>query len=665
MRILANLDLAKNELQNARIQNLAAVPANPVTGQIYYNTTDKTVYVWTGGIWLDMGVVFANKSILDAITAAFTTALKTKLDGIEAGANKYIHPSTHPASMITESDTKRFVTDTEKTSWNAVTNKADKTYVDTELGKKSDMTHNHTLTGLSEKNYSSLTGRPALGTAASKNVGTSAGQIPVLDTNGKLEISTVPAIAITDTFVVSTEAAMLALDVQVGDVCVRTDLAKSFILKTEPASTLANWQELLNPESPVQSVNGKVGAVTITKSDVSLGSVANYGIATQAEAEAGASDAKYMTPLKAKQAIAALQAVKSVAGKTGTVSLVKGDVGLGNVENKSSATIRGEITKTNVVSGLGYTPVKDGGSTPEFISGTEANRPTATDSGRVYFATDTQRIWKDTGNWTQMGGQEIPIASQDVLGLIKVGANLSISADGTLSAYDDPVYFVFRQESFTAAAGQTTFNLTKGTYKPNTNSITWYMYGQKQPNDALIEASSTSFKIAGGVPEGTDIIVEYIEIIRDVEPFPYHANEHLTGGADAIPTATETADGLIAKEDIAKLNGIEDGANKYTHPSTHPASMITESTSRRFVTDAEKSTWNARTRKYTISIGNGSATEFSVTHGLGTLDVTASLREPSTGDWVITDIKTVDSNNIKLLFAQPPAANQYRLTVVG
>ena len=31
----------------------------------------------------------------------------------------------------------------------------------------------------------------------------------------------------------------------------------------------------------------------------------------------------------------------------------------------------------------------------------------------------------------------------------------------------------------------------------------------------------------------------------------------------------------------------------YTHPSTHPASMITESTSRRFVSDTEKSTWNS------------------------------------------------------------------------
>lgn len=34
-------------------------------------------------------------------TENYTSAEKTKLAGIEAGANKYTHPSTHPASMIT------------------------------------------------------------------------------------------------------------------------------------------------------------------------------------------------------------------------------------------------------------------------------------------------------------------------------------------------------------------------------------------------------------------------------------------------------------------------------------------------------------------------------------------------------------------------------------
>jgi len=42
---------------------------------------------------------------------------------------------------------------------------------------------------------------------------------------------------------------------------------------------------------------------SVTKSQVGLGSVSNYGLATQAEAEAGTSSAKYMTPLRTKQAI--------------------------------------------------------------------------------------------------------------------------------------------------------------------------------------------------------------------------------------------------------------------------------------------------------------------------------------------------------------------------
>lgn len=108
-----------------------------------------------------------------------------------------------------------------------------------------------------------------LGSAASKDVGTAAGNVPVLDSNGKLVESIIPAVAITETYVVDSETAMLALDAQVGDVAIRTDVSKSFILQSLPATTAANWVELLTPNSKVISVNGKQGAVVLTGADIS------------------------------------------------------------------------------------------------------------------------------------------------------------------------------------------------------------------------------------------------------------------------------------------------------------------------------------------------------------------------------------------------------------
>jgi hypothetical protein len=67
VKVLTNIDLNKNELQNARIQNLAVAPANPVEGQIYYNTTDKTVYKWDGTAWSAMGGAYTLPVATDSV----------------------------------------------------------------------------------------------------------------------------------------------------------------------------------------------------------------------------------------------------------------------------------------------------------------------------------------------------------------------------------------------------------------------------------------------------------------------------------------------------------------------------------------------------------------------------------------------------------------------
>ena len=70
--------------------------------------------------------------------------------------------------------------------------------------------------------------------------------------------------------------------------------------------------------------------------------------------------------------------------------------------------------------------------------------------------------------------------------------------------------------------------------------------------------------------------------------------------------------------------------------------------------------------KVAKDIGDGTATEFTVSHNLNTQDVVITVRENNAPfTQVITDIEVTDVNNIKVKFAKAPAQNEYRVIIVG
>ena len=73
---LNSIDLNKNYIDNAAIQNLASAPSSPVVGQVYFNTTDQVLMVYTEVRpatnpvtyeWLEVGVGIEGGGTVNAI----------------------------------------------------------------------------------------------------------------------------------------------------------------------------------------------------------------------------------------------------------------------------------------------------------------------------------------------------------------------------------------------------------------------------------------------------------------------------------------------------------------------------------------------------------------------------------------------------------------------
>jgi hypothetical protein len=69
IKYLNNVDLTKNELQNAVIQVLATAPSGAVEGQVYYDSTDDVIKFYNGTAWVSAG------GDLTAITTATANQL--------------------------------------------------------------------------------------------------------------------------------------------------------------------------------------------------------------------------------------------------------------------------------------------------------------------------------------------------------------------------------------------------------------------------------------------------------------------------------------------------------------------------------------------------------------------------------------------------------------
>jgi hypothetical protein len=100
-KFLTSIDLAKNELQNAVVQNLAADPSNPILGQVYFNTVANEMRIYNGTLFEAIGLNgvtadAAEINILDGAT--LTTTELNYVDGVTSSIQDQLNTKSPSAS---------------------------------------------------------------------------------------------------------------------------------------------------------------------------------------------------------------------------------------------------------------------------------------------------------------------------------------------------------------------------------------------------------------------------------------------------------------------------------------------------------------------------------------------------------------------------------------
>ncbi|QNJ58361.1 minor tail protein [Gordonia phage YorkOnyx] len=260
-----------------------------------------------------------------------------------------------------------------------------------------------------------------------------------LDGNGRLRADQVPDIAIVDYLgSVASQAAMLALVGQKGDWAIRSDLGTVWIITGSTPTNPSSWTQTAYPASPVASVAGKVGAVELVKGDVGLGAVDN----TADSAKSVASAAKWTTTRTIRTNLGST-ATSNIDGTSNVTPGVTGTLPIGNGGT-------GSTTAAGAQTALGLDPLfaaKANASDVSTALATKANTADVADAlaGKVAISTTPNRLY-GTGSdgspnmWAvSSSATSTTVALRGTGGVLNVGTATAPGHAPTKQQLDDAV----------------------------------------------------------------------------------------------------------------------------------------------------------------------------------------------------------------------------------
>ena len=407
-KYLVDIDLNGNELQNAVIQNLASAPENPKEGQSYYNTTDKKFCFYENGVWVKFATLTEfNAELAKKLDVATYTTDKAELENSIAAAKK--------AGDDAQADLNAYKTSNDA----AVALKADDNAVVHLAGAESIDGVKTFANGLkSGEAIDSSSNDTTVATTAFVKSSISAAEGDIMHLSGEETVTG------DKTFSGSVFVPTVAAGTNT------TDAASTAFVKTAVDTADATAVHKTGNESVA-------GTKTFTGSIAATAATVTVKDQSQGDNSSNAANTKYVDAA-AKAVKDELDSYKTandaeVAKKAADDAVVHltGDETIAGVKTFSSLPVVGTAAADdNSTQAASTAFVKNKVETYTYSKSDIDNKIAEKDS--LPEQAEHAGEWLTT-NGTDAAWSALPIATASSLGVVKVGTNLSVSADGTIS----------------------------------------------------------------------------------------------------------------------------------------------------------------------------------------------------------------------------------------
>jgi hypothetical protein len=604
---VTGINLNKNELQNARIQNLSSAPSSPVAGQIYFNSTDNTLYFYNGTDWIPASG--STEVIQDLIGSSLVggvgltrtyndTTGETTIDLDNTAVTHGSYGSTAAKTVAFTVDQQGRITAASEQDIQIATSQVTglQEYIEDSVntvvaaGEGIDVSYNdagNTYTVSAED-------------ASDTNKGiASFSATDFAVSSGHVTLNSESVSDIVGTMVTGNTETGITVTYQDGDNTLDFQVADQF-----PGHTTSDLAEGTNLYYTAERVQDEISTTVIA--GTGLDSTYSDGSGTFT-----------------------LDIDSTVTTNSGSQTLTNKTLG-------SSTSLGANLDAgTYKITNLGAPQNSTDAATKAYVDAVSEGLHVH-EAADVYVASNVT-IATD-------------LEAGDSVDNVTLTAGMRILVNGQTTKSQNGIYVVSVSGGPTRALDfDTATEVASGDFifvsSGDSYANTGWVQTKSPATIGTDEISFTQFSGAGTYTAGSGLSLNGTVFSVDTTPSSGFAG--LEVAANALNVKVNTADGL---EVTTNGLGINNGAGL-----TFSSGALVLDTANGY-----------GVRKYSTSVGDGSATSYTVTHNLGTKNLTVQVYDNSSPyAQVETDVEHSGNNTVAIKFAQAPTTDQYRVVVIG